>query len=84
MRQQKDKSSSAPDPFENYGPDVAAYFRLIKMLIVAFTILSLMILPVLIMNLNGEGYNFDFSIKEKLFLLTNMGNLGHATATCQH
>ena len=76
--------SKAPDPFENYGPDVGAYFRLIKVLVKAYLIMTLITLPLLFMNFNGNGYHFEFSMKENLFLSTNLGNLGHATATCLH
>ena len=41
-------------------------------------------IPVLYMNVNGNGYHFDFSMKEKMFLSTNLGNIGHSIATCLH
>jgi hypothetical protein len=72
------------DVFEDYGPGVAAYFRLIKSLIFVFLLLSIIIIPVIFLYFHGHGYNHKMSPKEMVFLMSSLGNLGHARATCLH
>ena len=63
------------DPFATYGFAITAYFRLIKSLIIVFTIISLLFMPVLI-TYNRYGALNDQS---SFFVFGNtLGNLGHA------
>jgi hypothetical protein len=78
----KDNEEQGHDPFDNYGPGILSYFRLIKTLIIAFFFLSMIILPVIFLYYHGHGYNHDLTSSEKVFLQSSLGNLGHARATC--
>jgi hypothetical protein len=33
---------------------------------------------------HGHGYNHNMTTKEMMFLMSSLGNLGHARATCLH
>ena len=51
-----------------------------------FFVLTLLHIPVFLQNFKGHGYNHNenLSDKQKLFLQTSLGNLGHSVATCLH
>jgi hypothetical protein len=55
-----DKETSV-DPFQDFGPGVISYFRMIKAMILLFGILSLLIAPVGILYMQGDGYDLDSS-----------------------
>ena len=46
------------DPFQEFGPGVVSYFRMIKALIVVFGILSLLVLPIMIVYTNGGALTY--------------------------
>ena len=49
----ENKQASNQDPFTDFGPGVINYFRMIKMLIFLFGILSLLTLPLMVIYING-------------------------------
>jgi hypothetical protein len=51
--------NSKLDPLDTYGPGVQAYFRLIEFLIMTFVILSILMIPVIVIYHNGQGYDED-------------------------
>ena len=71
---------------DDFGIGVTSYFTLIKIMISVFLILTLLFIPVFFYYNDGGAFNNNAIIsgREKIFLQTSMGNLGHSVATCLH
>ena len=74
------------DLIDNFGIGVSSYFSLIKIMIFVFFLLTLLHIPVFHQYYSGQVYNDNknLSDKQRLFLTTSLGNLGHSVATCLH
>ena len=55
-------------------------------MISVFCLLTLLFMPVFYYYYKGGAFNHNetLSSKEKIFLETSMGNLGHSVASCLH
>ena len=84
--QKKDSNNSA-DPVDDYGPGVQAYFRLLQFLMVIFFGLTILMLPVMVIYINGGGYQDviqTFDSLTRSSIQASLGNLGFSITQCTH
>lgn len=80
LKKEKVGAESKQDPYDVFGHGVQAYFRMLKMHIFAFFVISICFVPT--MNIYSQGGAFDGFPVMGAFL--SLGNLGHAGAACVH
>ena len=75
-----DSEKDAVDPFDQFGHGIQAYFRMMRVLIVAMLCISLLFVPVIYLYYSGGAFKSTGSILNQI----NLGNLGHAEHKCAH
>ena len=80
MKSKKASSASKleKDPFEVFGHGIQSYFLMMRALIYAFTALTVLFLPTLVIYSNGSAYSAYESAMDRLWVTPTLGNLGHA------
>ena len=69
------------DPFNVFGHGIQSYFRMIRLILGAMAIISLLFVPIFYMYYNGGAFNDGEAAGGEVFML---GNLGHAESSCIH
>lgn len=68
------------DPFNLFGHGIQAYFRMMRLLMLVFAIITLLFLPVMYLYYQGGAFKATASILNQI----NLGNLGHSENICVH
>jgi hypothetical protein len=61
------------DPFNTFGHGIKSYFDLLQTLVDAFCVLTILVIPVLVMNSQGAAMRGNGNYALKQFSFGNMG-----------